>query len=59
MAHSSIRIIKEEHVALAAMMKVFEQVLVTGPGDAPEIFLTQCAPCCFMWMSFPSCCTIP
>lgn len=38
MAHLSIRIIREEHAALAAMMKTFEKALVAGPGDAPEVF---------------------
>jgi hemerythrin-like domain-containing protein len=53
MAHSSIRIIKEEHVALAAMMKVFEQALVTGPGDAPEIFFDAMRAMLFYVDEFP------
>jgi hemerythrin-like domain-containing protein len=53
MAHSSIRIIREEHAALASMMKAFEKALVTGPGDTPEIFFDAMRAMLFYVDEFP------
>lgn len=53
MAHPSIRIIREEHAALATMMKTFEKALVTGPGDAPEAFFDALRAMLFYVDEFP------
>jgi hemerythrin-like domain-containing protein len=53
MAHPSIRIIREEHVALASMMNAFEKALVAGPGDAPEVFFDAMRAMLFYVDEFP------
>lgn len=53
MAHASIRIIREEHAALAALMKAFDKALVKGPGDEPEIFFDAVRAMLFYVDEFP------
>jgi hemerythrin-like domain-containing protein len=53
MAHPSIRIIREEHAALATLMKAFEKALVAGPGDQPEIFFDAMRAMLFYVDEFP------
>ena len=53
MVHSSIQIIREEHAALAAMMKAFQEALVAGPGDQPEIFFDAMRAMLFYVDEFP------
>ena len=38
MAHESIRIIRDEHAALAAMLRSLSMMVKRGPGDEPEKF---------------------
>lgn len=38
MAHESIRIIRDEHAALAAMLRSLDLMVTRGPGDDPEVF---------------------
>lgn len=38
MIHSSLRIIKEEHASLAAMLRSLSMMIKRGPGDKPDVF---------------------
>ncbi|WP_210542987.1 hemerythrin domain-containing protein [Rhodoferax sp. PAMC 29310] len=53
MVHPSIRIIREEHAALATLMNAFEKALLSGPGDQPEVFFDGMRAMLFYVDEFP------
>ena len=53
MAHESIRIIHEEHAALAAMLQSLRMMIQRGPGDAPESFFDVLRAMLFYIDEFP------
>jgi len=38
MTHTCMRIIREEHASLAAMLRSLTMMLERGPGDKPDVF---------------------
>src|SRR6187551_1134918 len=38
MTHATLEVIRQEHSALAAMLRSMQMLLKMGPGDAPERF---------------------
>ncbi len=53
MAHESVRIIHEEHAALAAMLQSLRMMIQRGPGDAPEQFFDVLRAMLFYIDEFP------
>ena len=53
MAHESIRIIHEEHAALAAMLQSLRMMIQRGPGDVPEPFFDVLRAMLFYIDEFP------
>lgn len=53
MAHESIRIIREEHAALSAMLQSLRMMIQRGPGDAPESFFDVLRAMLFYIDEFP------
>ena len=53
MAHESIRIIHEEHAALAAMLQSLRLMIQRGPGDSPESFFDVLRAMLFYIDEFP------
>lgn len=53
MAHESIRIIRDEHAALAAMLRSLRLMFEQGPGDAPENFFDVLRAMLFYIDEFP------
>ncbi len=53
MAHESIRIIHEEHAALAAMLQSLRLMIQRGPGDTPESFFDVLRAMLFYIDEFP------
>ncbi|MFZ5565634.1 MAG: hemerythrin domain-containing protein [Pseudomonadota bacterium] len=53
MAHDSVRIIHEEHAALAAMLQSLRMMIQRGPGDAPEQFFDVLRAMLFYIDEFP------
>jgi hemerythrin-like domain-containing protein len=53
MAHSSLQIIREEHSALAAMMRSLGAMIDRGPGDAPENYFDVMRATLFYIDEFP------
>ena len=53
MAHESIRIIHEEHAALAAMLESLRMMVQRGPGDTPEAFFDVLRAMLFYIDEFP------
>ena len=53
MAHESIRIIHEEHAALAAMLQSLRMMIQRGPGDTPETFFDVLRAMLFYIDEFP------
>lgn len=53
MTHESIRIIRDEHAALSAMLRSLGMMLERGPGDAPEAFFDVLRAMLFYIDEFP------
>ncbi|MBT9507411.1 hemerythrin domain-containing protein [Rhodoferax sp.] len=53
MAHESIRIIRDEHAALAAMLRSLRLMFERGPGDEPESFFDVLRAMLFYIDEFP------
>jgi len=53
MNHSSLRIIREEHAALAAMLRSMVMMLQRGPGSAPEQYFDVVKAMLFYIDEFP------
>lgn len=53
MAHESIRIIRDEHAALAAMLRSLRLMFERGPGDEPENFFDVLRAMLFYIDEFP------
>jgi len=53
MAHESIRIIHDEHAALAAMLQSLRMMVQRGPGDGPEQFFDVLRAMLFYIDEFP------
>lgn len=53
MAHESIRIIRDEHAALAAMLRSLSLMVTRGPGDDPEVFFDVLRAMLFYVDEFP------
>lgn len=53
MAHSSLRIIREEHHTLGAMLRAMGQMIARGPGDAPERYFDVMRATLFFVDEFP------
>ena len=53
MAHESIRIIQEEHAALAAMLQSLRLMIQRGPGDTPAAFFDVLRAMLFYIDEFP------
>ena len=53
MAHESIRIIRDEHVALSAMLRSLGMMVERGPVDEPEIFFDVLRAMLFYIDEFP------
>ena len=53
MAHESIRIIRDEHAALAAMLRSLRLMFERGPGDEPECFFDVLRAMLFYIDEFP------
>ncbi len=54
MAHESIRIIRDEHAALASMLHSLEQMVIRGPGDDPAGFFDVMRAMLFYVDEFPT-----
>ena len=53
MPHASLRIIREEHAALAAMLRSMVMMIERGPGDAPEQYFDVVKSMLFYIDEFP------
>jgi len=53
MPHESLRIIRDEHAALAAMLRSLSMLVQQGPGDAPEQFFDVMRAMLFYIDEFP------
>jgi len=53
MSHSSLRIIREEHTALAAMLRSMVMMIERGPGNAPEQYFDVVKAMLFYIDEFP------
>ena len=53
MAHESMRIIRDEHAALAAMLRSLGMMVERGPGNEPEIFFDVLRAMLFYIDEFP------
>lgn len=53
MAHESLRIIRDEHAALAAMLRSLSMMVQRGPGDAPGKFFDVVRAMLFYIDEFP------
>jgi hemerythrin-like domain-containing protein len=53
MAQESIRIIRDEHAALAAMLRSLGLMVTRGPGDEPEVFFDVLRAMLFYVDEFP------
>ena len=53
MAHESLRIIRDEHAALAAMLRSLSMMIKRGPGDAPDKFFDVLRAMLFYIDEFP------
>ena len=53
MVHESIRVIRDEHAALAAMLRSLSMMVQRGPGDAPEQFFDVLRAMLFYIDEFP------
>ncbi len=53
MAHATLRIIRDEHAALSAVLKSLLMMLDRGPGDAPETFFDVLRAMLFYIDEFP------
>lgn len=53
MGHKSIQVIREEHAALAAMLKTLGIALIRGPGNEPENFFDSLRAMLFYVDEFP------
>ncbi|HSI53951.1 MAG: hemerythrin domain-containing protein [Ramlibacter sp.] len=53
MPHSSLRIIREEHAAVAAVLRSLGAMLAAGPGDQPERFFDVLRAMLFYIGEFP------
>ena len=53
MAHESMRIIRDEHAALAAMLRSLGMMVDRGPGNEPEIFFDVLRAMLFYIDEFP------
>ena len=53
MVQDSIRIIQDEHRAVAAVLRSLQLMLTRGPGDAPERFSTRAARHAVLPSTFP------
>lgn len=53
MAHESIRIIRDEHAALAAMLRSLSMMVQRGPGDAPDQYFDVLRAMLFYIDEFP------
>lgn len=54
MAHESVRIIRDEHAALASMLRSLELMVERGPGDEPESFFDVMRAMLFYIDEFPT-----
>lgn len=53
MAHATLQIIRDEHVALAAVLRSLTMMIDRGPGDAPERFFDVLRAMLFYIDEFP------
>lgn len=53
MAHESLRIIRDEHAALAAMLRSLSMMVKRGPGDEPDKFFNVLRAMLFYIDEFP------
>ena len=53
MSHESIRIIRDEHAALAAMLRSMVMLVERGPGDEPTVFFDVLRAMLFYIDEFP------
>ena len=53
MAHSSLQTIRDEHTALAAMLRALGKMIDRGPGDEPERYFDVMRATLFYIDEFP------
>ena len=53
MAHSSLQTIRDEHMALAAMLRALGGLMDCGPGDEPERYFDVMRATLFYIDEFP------
>lgn len=53
MTHTSLKTIRDEHAALAAVLRSLDMMVQRGPGDAPEVFFDVMRAMLFYIDEFP------
>ena len=53
MTHTSLKTIRDEHAALASVLRSLEMMVKRGPGDAPEVFFDVMRAMLFYIDEFP------